>query len=122
MTPAFVYLVACSFRNRVKSRLKRLRQPRYLAGLVVGVLYLYLIFLRPGSRAGRPDMGAGFTQFPAEAMQAAMSVVLFLVVALAWLVPGKRGAIEFTRSEVQFLFTAPVTRRQLIHYKLLRGQ
>jgi hypothetical protein len=122
MTAAFAYLVACSFRNRVRSQLRRLRQPRYLAGLVVGVLYIYLVFLRPGSRSSRPDIGAGFMQFPAEAMQAAMSVVLFLIVAMSWLIPTKRGAIDFTRSEVQFLFTAPVTRRQLIHYKLLRGQ
>ena len=122
MTSAFVYLVACSFRNRVRSRIRRLRQPRYLAGLVVGVLYLYLIFLRPSSRSAAPDIGGGLAQFPAAAMQAAMSVVLFIAVAAAWLVPTKRGAIDFTRSEVQFLFTAPVTRRQLIHYKLLRGQ
>jgi hypothetical protein len=122
MTSAFIYLVACSFRNRVRSQLRRLRQPRYLLGLVVGVLYLYMIFVRPSSRSARPDVGSGFMQFPAETMQAAMSVVLFIVVAVAWLVPGKRRAVEFTRSEVQFLFTAPVTRRQLIHYKLLRGQ
>ena len=122
MTSAFVYLVACSFRNRVRSQLRRLRQPRYLAGLVVGLLYLYLIFLRPGSRSGQPAIGSSFMEFPAAAMQAAMSVVLFIAVAAAWLVPTKRGAIDFTRSEVQFLFTAPVTRRQLIHYKLLRGQ
>ncbi len=122
MNGAFAYLVACSFRNRVRSQLKRLRQPRYLAGLVVGVLYLYLIFFRPSSRRATPDLGAGFMQFPADAMQAGMSVVLFLIVALSWLIPTKKGAIDFTRSEVQFLFTAPVTRRQLIHYKLLRGQ
>ena len=122
MTSAFAYLVACSFRNRVRSQVRRLRQPRYLAGLVVGVLYLYLIFLRPSSRSAAPDIGGGLAQFPADAMQAAMSVVLFIAVAAAWLVPTKRGAIDFTRSEVQFLFTAPVTRRQLIHYKLLRGQ
>lgn len=122
MTSAFIYIVSCSFRNRVKRQLKRLRQPRYLLGLVVGVLYLYMIFLRPSSRTPRPDMGPGFMPFPAETMQAAMSVVLFIIVALAWLVPGKRRTVEFTRSEVQFLFTAPVTRRQLIHYKLLRGQ
>jgi hypothetical protein len=121
MTSAFVYLVACSFRNRVRSQVRRLRQPRYFAGLVVGVLYIYLIFLRPTSRS-RQGFEGGLMAFPAEAMQAGMSVILFLVVALAWVVPGRRRAVEFTRSEVQFLFTAPVTRRQLIHYKLLRGQ
>ena len=56
-----------------------------------------------------------------EPLQAGLSVLLFVVVALAWLGPPNDGAIDFTRSEVQFLFPAPVTRRQLIHYKLLRG-
>jgi hypothetical protein len=120
MTSAFIYLIACSFRNRVKSRLKRLKQPRYLAGLVVGVLYLYMVFLRPGGRP--PEGSSGMVPFAGEPMQAGLSVLLFIVVALAWLVPGKRDAIQFTRPEVQFLFTAPVTRHQLIHYKLVRGQ
>lgn len=123
MTSAFVYLIVCSFRNRVRTRLKRLRQPRYLAGLVVGVLYLYMVFLRPGARGpgggGPPDQ---FLQMALGPLEAGLSVLLFVVVALAWLVPTKRGAIDFTRSEVQFLFPAPVTRRQLIHYKLVRGQ
>src|SRR4051812_48846193 len=30
--------------------------------------------------------------------------------------------MAFTQSEVQFLFTAPVTRKQLLNYKLLRSQ
>jgi hypothetical protein len=121
MTGAFVYLIVCSFRNRVRSRLKRLRQPRYLAGLVVGLLYLYIVFLRPAGRP-RPDGAPAMVPFAGEPMQAGLSVLLFIVVAAAWLVPTKREAVQFTRSEVQFLFTAPVTRHQLIHYKLVRGQ
>ena len=30
--------------------------------------------------------------------------------------------IEFSRAEVQFFFQAPISRRQLLHYKLLRSQ
>ena len=29
-----------------------------------------------------------------------------------------RGALAFTEAEIQFLFPAPLSRRQLIHYKL----
>jgi hypothetical protein len=50
------------------------------------------------------------------------AVFLFVIAAGAWIMPGAGRPIEFTRSEVQFLFQAPVTRRQLLHYKLLRGQ
>jgi hypothetical protein len=121
MTGAFVYLTVCSFRNRLRSRLKRLRQPRYLAGLVVGVLYMWFFFIRPTGRMPASSVGPG-AAFSSDAIQAGMSVLFFIIVALTWLIPTRRGAIDFTRAEVQFLFTAPVTRRQLIHYKLVRGQ
>ncbi|HSU56697.1 MAG TPA: putative ABC exporter domain-containing protein, partial [Candidatus Dormibacteraeota bacterium] len=41
---------------------------------------------------------------------------------LAWIIPHQRGALAFTETEVAFLFPAPVSRRGLIHYKLLRSQ
>src|SRR5205085_7964459 len=41
---------------------------------------------------------------------------------LAWMVPHQRAALAFTEAEVAFLFPAPVTRRGLIHFKLLRSQ
>ena len=53
MTWAFLYLTARSLRNRVAARLRRLRQPRYLAGLVAGLAYLYLFILRHQVRAVR---------------------------------------------------------------------
>jgi hypothetical protein len=36
--------------------------------------------------------------------------------------PGAGQPVTFSRAEVQFLFQAPVTRRELIHFKLLRSQ
>jgi len=36
----FMYLTLCSARNRMRVRLRRLREPRYLAGLIVGFLLL----------------------------------------------------------------------------------
>ena len=50
------------------------------------------------------------------------SIVLFALAALAWLWPGSRPALSFSRAEVQFLFQAPLSRRQLVHYKLIRTQ
>ena len=41
---------------------------------------------------------------------------------LAWIIPHERAALTFTEAEVAFLFPAPVTRRTLIHFKLLRSQ
>ncbi len=51
MRSPFLYLTACSVKNRVIQRVRRLRQPRYLAGLIIGSLYLYLV------RAPQPAPG-----------------------------------------------------------------
>ena len=50
------------------------------------------------------------------------ALALFVIVLLAWIIPHERAALTFTEAEVAFLFPAPVTRRNLIHYKLIRSQ
>lgn len=127
MVDAFLYLSACSFKNRVRVRFRRLREPRYLIGLMVGILYLYTTVFRGAfissarSRRGRQFGLAAFARF-SDTVQFLGSLVLFGLVAAAWIFPGSRQAIQFTRPEVQYLFPAPLTRRQLLHYKLLRSQ
>lgn len=126
MVDAFLYLSACSFKNRIRARVRRLREPRYLIGLIVGMFYLYFAIFRGSfvsrrSRRGRTLWLAGFERFR-DTLQFLGSLVLFALVGIAWIFPGSRQGIQFTRPEVQFLFTAPLTRRQLLHYKLLRSQ
>ncbi len=41
---------------------------------------------------------------------------------LVWLWPFPSQPWTFSAAEVQFFFTAPVTRRRLLNYKLLRSQ
>ena len=56
MSGAFLYLTLCTIRNRIRVRLRRLREPRYLLGLVVALLYFRYLVFRPRSRQpGRPD-------------------------------------------------------------------
>ena len=125
---AFVYLSWCSFRNRLRVRLRRLKQPRYVIGLVFGLIYMWWFVFQPlffrssfsGSNTGG-DAASVLTRYSGQIL-AGGSVVLFLFAALAWLWPGKRPALTFTRAEVQFLFQAPLTRRQLVHYRLIRSQ
>src|SRR5262249_5349284 len=50
----------------------------------------------------------------------ALALLVFIV--SAWLFPHRRAALAFTEAEVAFLFPAPVSRRGLIHFKLLRSQ
>src|SRR5207245_3010143 len=50
------------------------------------------------------------------------ALALFLMVLSAWVFPHERAALLFSEAEIAFLFPAPVTRRTLIHFKLLRSQ
>jgi hypothetical protein len=121
MVGAFLYLTACSFKNRARRRLQRLREPRYVVGLLVGLLYFYVAFFRSSGRRRGP---AGLSAVAALAapLQFLGSLFLFATAVVAWLWPGSGQPLAFSRAEVQFLFTAPVTRRELVHYKLLRSQ
>ena len=125
MTGALIYLTACSFRNRVIRRIRRLKEPRYLAGAVAGSLYIYFAFLRPQLRAVRRTprslIPTALDRFSAWA-ESLGALALWLIVMLRWALPSGRPPLQFSSAEVQFLFTAPLTRRRLLHYKLLRGQ
>ncbi len=46
MIAALFYLQYHSFRNRLVRRFKRLKQPKYLVGAIVGGLYFYFYFFR----------------------------------------------------------------------------
>lgn len=125
---AFVFLQAMSIRNLVTHRLKRLRQPKYLFGAIAGIAYFYFIFFRRGAmgdwRGGHHSTSLGWTQQPGvmAVIIALAALVLLGIVVVAWVVPTKRAALTFSEAEVAFLFPAPLTRRMLIHYKLLRAQ
>jgi ABC-2 type transport system permease protein len=125
MLGALLYLQVHSYWNRLVTRLKRLKKPKYLVGGIVGGLYFYFYFFRfflLGGRGGKSAVtGAVAPEFPAVA-ESVGAIVLLLLVAWAWIVPHARAALAFTEAEVAFLFPAPVTRRTLIHFKLLKSQ
>lgn len=124
MTGTFVFLAVRSLRNRIAARLRRLRQPRYLIGLLAGLAYLYWFVLRHQLRTTRRGDFTVDPQFGAviPAVLVAGGLVLWVVSLAAWVWPSTQPPLRFSRAEVQFFFTAPVTRRQLIHYRLLRSQ
>ena len=126
MISALFYLQYHTFRNRLVSRFKRLKQPKYLIGAIVGGLYFYWYFFRylfRGYATGGPS-AANLTFPPPHLLviESLGALVLFVIVLLAWIVPHERAALTFTEAEVAFLFPAPVTRRTLIHFKLMRSQ
>lgn len=125
MVSALFYLQFHSIRNRLLLRVKRLKQPKYLVGAMVGGLYFYFYFFRylfglPGRRV-RLNLGATPQQRVLfEALGAA--ALGLAVLLLGWVLPHERAALAFSEAEVAFLFPAPITRRGLIHFKLLRSQ
>lgn len=122
MTSPFLYLFVCSAKNRVLARLRRLREPRYLVGAVVGIAYLYLVFFRSQGRRGRRrGLAPALPTAVLAPAQLAGAFVLWLVVLARWVVPVSRRPIECTRAETDLLLTAPVSRRRVIRYKLLRS-
>src|ERR1035438_4663027 len=127
MIPALFYLQWQSFRNRLVTRFKRLKQPKYLFGAIVGGLYFYFYFFHYLFHQGYASGGrhAATVAIPPEYLVLAESLAalaLLVIVLLAWIIPHERAALTFTEAEVAFLFPAPVTRRTLIHFKLIRSQ
>jgi ABC-2 type transport system permease protein len=127
MIGALVYLQLTSLRNALSQRLRRLRQPRYLAGAIVGFAYFYFFFFRHFfSGRGRPVLSvAGLTALTVDwpaLLEPLGALVLFGFAAFAWILPKDRAALQFTEAEVAFLFPAPVPRRTLVHFKLIKSQ
>jgi hypothetical protein len=120
--PPLLYLTLCSVRNQVRVRLRRLRQPRYLIASVLGLGYFWMVFAGGIFRGGRSrEMPAMPTQ-ARVGLQLGGTVIIFVIAMAAWIMPSSRPALPFTRSDVQYLFTAPISRRRLIRYRLLRSQ
>ena len=131
MFSASLYIIACTARNRLRVRLQRLREPRYLVGAIVGGAYLYFtVFARfrtsSASAARRRARGTAGVADPLAVLAATgpalFGLGLMVVTALAWLLPFDSGLLDFSSSEVQFLFPAPVSRRSLLLHRLLRSQ
>ena len=116
MIGAALYLARRSLANGLRRRLARLRQPKYLVGFAVGLGYYYLMFLRPRFQSAG---GGGLSGSAAEGIAI---LGLAALVGIGWLFGTSRSPLAFTPAETHYLFTAPLTRRQVLNFKLLRSQ
>ena len=127
---ASLYIIACSARNRVRVRLRRLREPRYLFGAIAGVAYFYFTFfarMRVGGGSGgrrRSNADPSPAMFSALAASgpAAAGLVLMVGTAALSVVPMTSSLLVFSEAEIQFLFPAPVSRRHLLLHRMMRSQ
>jgi hypothetical protein len=112
------WLVAVGTRNQVRRRIARLKNPRYAAALLVGLLYFWWIATPHGMRNG-----AATAAGPASAALVALAPLgLAAAVFLMWIWSSPAAGLAFTPAEVRFLFPAPLARRDLIRYRLMRSQ
>jgi len=118
------FLVLASAKNRIRRFVQRLREPRYLVGSALLLLYLWSLLMRP---SGRGPPGAGLPS--AEVLSAQVRVVLevgltalgVLTVLSAWTLGQDRLSFGFTDAEVNWLLTGPLSRRAVVRYKVAVG-
>ncbi|HEY1764516.1 MAG TPA: putative ABC exporter domain-containing protein [Opitutaceae bacterium] len=124
MIGALLYLRLTSLRNFVVHRIQRLRQPKYLVGTAVAVAYIYFILVRRATAAGRPagPILADASPVGMAFLCVGMSALALFRILFAWIAPAEKPGLRFTEAEIAFLFPAPVTRRTLIHFRLLSAQ
>lgn len=114
MIDAAVYLLRHSAANRVRHLLRKVKSPRYLIAVLVGLGYLGLVFF------GQRHQAAGPGVLPV--IQVLGTLLTLLLVAKWWIFGTDRTALAFSPAEIQFFFPAPVSRRELLGFKLIRAQ
>lgn len=116
MIRVFGYLTWRSAHNRVARQLRHLRSPRYLAALLFGLAYLWFMVLAQSPVPGGGELAN------MQWVELVGAIALLGFVAWGWIFGVERRVLTFTPAEVTFLFSAPVSRRGLIQFKLLRSQ
>jgi hypothetical protein len=117
VTRAFIEVALRSFKNRIVSRVRRMRDPRYAVGALFGLVYFGWIFFR-NHRAGAFFRAGAAGELRVDVV----SLVILAMMLFAWALPGDSGGLEFSEAEIAFLFPAPLRRRDLLLYKVIRHQ
>jgi ABC-2 type transport system permease protein len=112
---AALYLSQRSFVNALRRRIQRLRQPKYLVGFLIGLGYFYWILVRPGSTRG-PLVASPGLGWVVAALGVGATVLL------TWVFGSAETPFAFQLAETDFVFTAPLTRRAVIQFRMLRSQ
>jgi hypothetical protein len=127
MIGTLLYLRLTSLRNLVIQRIRRLRQPKYLIGTAVAVGYFYFFLVRRSGAMGpssamAANAAAGAGSVAAAFVCSGACLVALIRIAYAWIAPAEKPGLRFSEAEIAFLFPAPITRKALIHFRLLSSQ
>ncbi|GAB1594950.1 putative ABC exporter domain-containing protein [Lysobacter claricitrinus] len=120
---ALAYMQCVSLANRVRQRIRRLKQPKYLIGAIAGIAYFYGVVFR--HMIGPNAHNARFMIMPpgsAEVLGALAALGTLIFMLSAWIFASDRAALRFNEAEAAFLFPAPISRTGLIHFSVIRSQ
>ena len=127
MNGALWFLLTRSLWNGVVFRLKRLRQPKYAIGALLGGAYFYFYFYRflfrgdfDAPRAPLRDVDLGIT--PELVVNLGALALFAFTIVFSWVTPASRAALTFSEAEIAYLLPAPISRAGLIRFKLLKSQ
>ena len=116
---ALLYMRLTSAKGWLASRLRRLKQPKYLVGAVIGVSYIYFFFIRNVARSRVPQTEPAAAAEALSLVPEIAAAALLLVIAVNWVVPRGRAGLTFSEAAISFLVPAPLRRNTPIHYRLL---
>ena len=126
MIGTFLTVAFLTLKNKTLQRLRRLREPRYLIGAIAGAAYFwFFVFRRSMATHGsssNPKVLILKTLSVSPVVADCAAVVLLLLMITAWALPADSGGLEFTETEIAFLFPAPLRRRDILLYKIVRAQ
>jgi hypothetical protein len=122
MHTALWFLFRNSALNAFKAALRRMRQPKYALGAIIGLLWLASIgastliplFLGKKLPSAKP--------FDPQILDAFSVGLTFLILTICWVARVPQGTLSYTEAEANTLFSSPLGRRDLLAYHLLRSQ
>ena len=119
---ALTFLVRRSARNRLRSQLRQLKNVRYVLGMLFLIAYFTLIVGRNALFGTPRHAASGAPSALLGANTLAFSALMLTVLAVYWWTFGsKLSVLGLTRAESRQLLPAPVSRNQLILFKLARA-
>jgi hypothetical protein len=124
MIGVLVRLQALMIRGRIVRSIRLLRQPKYLVGAAIGAAWILLWVGQPLLQSDVSVHVLRVGEFASELRPAVLRVVGVLItvfLVLPWLLPWGRLGLPFREAELTLLLQAPVSRRQVIQYGLLKS-
>lgn len=122
MIGAFLFATGRSVKNRLLAALRRLKRPRYLLFALLGMAYFYTVAGRHWVRGISAAERVELQEIPTVLPEIAVALLILIGAVVSWCAPTPLAPMAFTEAEIQHLFTAPIPRRGLVQWKLLRGQ